>query len=101
MLLRQREGTRRLGGKIGRTTRQAVRDFFNGYFDGADYLQYEDAEPPAVAVSDDGSMGWVISRTRVRRTQKGAERSFVYAGIMTYQKRDGVWIRVANVSTFE
>ena len=88
-------------GKIGRTTREAVRDFFNGYFDGASYLQYEDAEAPVVMVSDDGSMGWVISRTRVRRTQNGAERSFVYAGIMTYQKRGGAWIRVANVSTFE
>ena len=89
------------GGKIARVTRESVRDFFNGYFEGADYLQYDDAEPPIVAVSDDGSMGWIISRTRVRRTQKGAERSFVYAGIMTYQRRGRDWIRVANVSTFE
>ena len=51
-------------------------------------------------------MGWVITRVRVRRTQKdatgaGKEARFVYAGIMTYEKRDGRWVRVANVSTFE
>jgi hypothetical protein len=51
-------------------------------------------------------MGWVITRVRVRRTQKdatgaGKEAGFVYAGIMTYEKRDGRWVRVANVSTFE
>lgn len=48
----------------------------------------------------------MITRLRVRRTQKDAsgapqEARFVYAGIMTYEKRDGRWLRVANVSTFE
>jgi hypothetical protein len=88
-------------GKIERSTAEELRTFFTGYFDGATYLQYEDAEPPIVRVSDDGSMGWLITRTRVRRTQNGQERSFVYAGIMTYEKRGGQWVRVANVSTFE
>jgi len=45
-------------------------------------------------------------RLKVRRTKKDAagaekEEKFVYAGIMTYEKRDGRWIKVANVSTFE
>jgi hypothetical protein len=61
---------------------------------------------PAAGVVDDASMAWMIVRTRVRRTQKDAsgkevERRFVYAGIMTYAKREGRWVRVANVSTFE
>ena len=51
-------------------------------------------------------MAWMITRVRVRRVQKdtaGVEREerFVYAGIMTYEKRKGKWVRVANVSTFE
>ncbi|HMW01195.1 MAG TPA: hypothetical protein PKE58_13750, partial [Acidobacteriota bacterium] len=59
-----------------------------------------------VRVSNDASLAWMIVRTRVRRTQKQAdgsdkERSFVYAGIMTYEKKKGKWVRVANVSTFE
>jgi hypothetical protein len=45
-------------------------------------------------------------RTRIRRVQKkpdGTEKEekAVYAGIMTYEKRDGRWVRVANVSTAE
>jgi hypothetical protein len=51
-------------------------------------------------------MAWMIIRVRVRRTQKDAagkevEEKFIYAGIMTYEKKGGKWIRVANVSTFE
>jgi hypothetical protein len=51
-------------------------------------------------------MDWMIVRTKVRRTipHKGfgeeTETSFVYAGIMVYEKRDGDRARVANVSTF-
>jgi len=51
-------------------------------------------------------MAWMIVRTRVRRTtrlegsEEERETSFVYAGIMTYEKQDGQWVRVANVSTF-
>lgn len=88
-------------GKIGRETPESIRKFFKGYFEGATYLQYDDLEPPVVRVSDDGSMGWVISRVKVRRTQGGQERGFVYAGGMIYEKREGQWVRVANVSTFE
>jgi hypothetical protein len=71
-----------------------------------DDLAAAQKDPPVVRVSDDGSMGWVLSRLRVKRTGPGRhgapqERAFVYAGIMTYEKRDGRWLRVANVSTFE
>ena len=88
-------------GKIRRSSAEETRKFFTEYFKGAKYLQYEDAEPPVVRVSDDGSMGWVLSRMRVRRVDDGKESGFVYAGIMTYEKRDGRWVRVGNASTFE
>ncbi len=29
------------------------------------------------------------------------KRSFIYAGIMTYKKSGGKWVKVANVSTFK
>ena len=88
-------------GTISRSDRAATLKFFTEYFKGATYPQYEDAEPPIVRVSDDGSMGWVMSRMRVTRVEGEAKRSFVYAGIMVYEKRDGRWMRVANGSTFE
>ena len=87
-------------GRIDRSSKEQTRAFFKRYFEGASYPQYEDAEPPIVRLSDDASMGWVLSRLRVRRVHEGKETAFVYAGIMAYEKQDGRWIRVANASTF-
>lgn len=93
-------------GKIRRIKKAEARTFFTEYFRGAKYTEWDDMEEPIVRVSKDGTMAWMITRLRVRRTQKDAagveqEQKFVYAGIMTYEKVDGRWRRVANVSTFE
>jgi hypothetical protein len=93
-------------GKISRSTPADTRKMFESYFKDAKYFEWDDLEPPIIRVSADASMAWMIVRTKVRRTQKdssGAEKEekFVYAGIMTYEKRNGRWVRVANVSTFE
>ena len=79
---------------------------FTGYFRDAKYYEWDDVEEPITRISNDSSMAWMITRTRIRRVQKAAdgaekEENAVYAGIMTYEKRDGRWVRVANVSTFE
>jgi hypothetical protein len=94
------------GGKVYRSKKADERKQFEEYFRGAKYFEWDDLEEPIVRVSKDGSMAWMITRVRVRRVQKdsgGAEREqgFVYAGIMTYEKQGGKWVRVANVSTFE
>lgn len=92
-------------GKIQRPTHAESLKFFEDYFKGAKYYEWDDLESPIVRVSNDASMAWMIVRTQVRRVQTSTggetERKFVYAGIMAYEKKDGRWIRVANVSTFE
>ena len=93
-------------GKINRSSKEDARKMFTGYFRDAKYYEWDDVEEPIIRISNDASMAWMITRTRVRRVQKkpdGAEQEekFVYAGIMTYEKRDGHWVRVANVSTAE
>ena len=93
-------------GKIYRVKRAESKAMFDEYFTNATYHEWDDLEPPIVRVSNDASMAWMIVRTRVRRTQKNStgqekEESFVYAGIMTYEKRDGKWRRVANVTTMQ
>ena len=93
-------------GKIERQSRDEIRDFFTGYLDGASYEKYEDLQVPHAEVSADGTMGWVISQQAVTRTEPDGAggtrtRSFTYAGIMTYEKTGGKWMKVANVSTFE
>ena len=93
-------------GKIERSTRAELKKTFEDYFRNAKYYEWDDLEPPVIRISNDASMAWMIVRTKVRRTQKlqsgeEKERAFVYAGIMTYEKQKGRWVRIANVSTFE
>jgi len=93
-------------GKINRQSKEETRKFFTGYFRDATYYEWDDLEEPIVRVSNDASMAWMIVRTKIRRVQKTAdgaekEEKAVYAGIMTYAKREGRWMRVANVSTSE
>jgi hypothetical protein len=93
-------------GKIERATRAELKKTFEDYFRNAKYYEWDDLEPPVIRISNDASMAWMIVRTKVRRTQKlesgeEKERAFVYAGIMTYEKQQGRWVRIANVSTFE
>ena len=93
-------------GKINKSSKEDARKMFTGYFRDAKYYEWDDVEEPIIRISNDASMAWMITRTRVRRVQKTAdgtekEEKFVYAGIMTYEKRDGRWMRVANVSTSE
>ena len=95
------------------TVRRVSRDEqvrFTESFQGATYHEWDDLEPPIVRVADDGSLGWVISRVKVRRTKRSPEQGsdeavgelrFVYAGIATYERRDGQWVRTANVATFQ
>ena len=94
------------GGKIYRSGREDERKQFEEYFRGAKYYEWDDVEEPIVRIWKDGSMAGMVTRIRVRRAQKDAggverEQRFVYAGIMTYEKSGGKWMRVASVSTFE
>lgn len=92
-------------GQVTVQTRGEIEEFFTGYLAHAAYERYEDLMVPHAEISADGTMGWVISRMAVTRTEPdvagGSQtRSFTYAGIMTYEKTDGKWVKVANVSTF-
>jgi hypothetical protein len=93
-------------GRVATEGRDEIETFFSGYLAGARYSEYADIDPPIVRVSRDGTTAWMIVRQRIRRTEPDSagttrERAFIYAGIMTYEKRDGRWTKVANVSTFE
>jgi hypothetical protein len=86
---------------IIRRRRDDVVDFFRTYLEGATYHEWDDVEPPIVRVSDDGTLAWMIVRVRVRRTKGDRELRFTYAGIETYEKRDGRWVKVVEVGTFQ
>jgi hypothetical protein len=86
---------------ITRRRREDVADFFRTYFEGATYLEWDDVEPPIVSVSADGTLAWMIIHVRVRRTRGDRELRFSYAGIETYEKRGGRWVKVVEVGTFD
>jgi len=92
-------------GAVRRMGKDDVRQTMTGYFAGATFHEWDDIEPPIVKVSGDASIAWMITNTKVRLTKTGEdgsefEMAFVYAGILTFERRDGRWVRTTNVSTF-
>jgi hypothetical protein len=83
------ERRRRLGPYLGRTS----------------FQEYRDVIKPVVTVSKDGTLGWVVVQVQARGMQtadagKKEPVEFVSAWIELYQKTDGRWWRVGNVSNF-
>lgn len=59
-----------------------------------------------MAVSDDGSLGWVLAQVYARGTQTGEDGKeepleFTCAWIELYRRQGDEWFRVGNVSNFE
>ena len=93
-------------GEISQPTLDARRTLFRQYLGTTRFTEYVDVVPPVVRVSNDGSLGWVIVQVRVtgvQSTQDGGSRplSFESAWIELYERRDGSWYRVGNVSNFK
>ncbi|MDH5483263.1 MAG: hypothetical protein OEY22_10385 [Candidatus Bathyarchaeota archaeon] len=93
-------------GEIQHLSRSDLEKTFREYFRDTTFLEWDDMEEPIVNVSEDGTMGWMVERLKVRRIirsegGKAEERQFIYAGITVYEKRDDTWLKVANASTFK
>jgi len=91
-------------GEITRPSLEERRKRFGSYLGTTRFASYRDLVPPVVNVSRDGTLGWVICQVGAEGTQSsdGKEQplSFVSAWIELYEKRDGAWRRVGNVSNF-
>ena len=93
------------GGVIARQDRDAVREQFRGYFDGAEYGAWDDIEPPVVQLSPDGSRAVVHRTVRVDRREPGmgrewSRRQFESAWTATYAWAEGGWRMTSVTSTF-
>ena len=79
-------------------------DRFREYFSITTFDRYEDTIDPVVRVSADGTLAWLIARVEVSGTQQAddSEQAFEFtsAWIELYEKRDGQWTQVGNVSNF-
>ena len=91
-------------GEISRPSLEQRRQLLGTYLRGVRFSEYIDTTAPVVHVSADGSTGWLIAQVRAQGTEvAGAGRSlrFESAWIELYEKRDGQWRRVGNVSNFK
>ena len=91
-------------GNIRVVSREDVSKQFTEYFRGIEFSAWDDLEPPAIRVSPDGKMGWMIARVRIAYTKTDAggatsKEDTIMAWLSTYEKRDGKWLLVANATT--
>jgi ketosteroid isomerase-like protein len=93
-------------GKIQRISREDLRKRFVNYFQGAEFVAWDDLEAPVIQVSPDGKMGWMAVRLKVTIRKADASGSKIsedttMSWISTYEKHEGVWQHVANATTIE
>ncbi len=93
-------------GSISRPTIEQRRNALGPYLQQTRFSLYRDKVPPIVKVSGDGSLGWVIAQVEARgvqSTDSGTSEplEFVSAWIELYEKRDGRWRSIGNVSNFK
>jgi hypothetical protein len=92
-------------GHVNRMTRDDVRARFEEYFKNAQFLAWDDVEPPIIQVSPDGKMAYMIVRVRISYIEtdasgKKSNQSTVGAWMSSYEKRNGQWLMTAVTSTF-
>lgn len=93
-------------GKISHPDRHARQRGLGPYLQSTRFAVYRDQIPPVVKVSQDGSLGWVIAQVEAKGEQTAPDGTvgpleFVSSWIELYEKRDGRWLRIGNVSNFK
>ena len=73
------------------------------YLNATTFTVYRDLRPPVVKVSEDGTLGWVIAEVEIKGTHLSEEGEpspvdGIWAWIELYEKQEGVWKAVGNVS---
>ncbi len=86
-------------GEISHPTTAERRARVKPYLDCTTFSVYRDLVDPIVQVSDDGSLGWVICQVEVEGECEGESFRDVWVWIELYEKREGRWLRVGNVSS--
>ena len=90
-------------GEVTRPSIEERRSRLGPYLSSATFEEYSDLIEPIVSVSVDATLGWVIVQMRARgaRGEQKEPIAFVCAWIEMYEKRQGRWVRVGNVSNFK
>jgi hypothetical protein len=90
-------------GNIHKVTKAASEQRWQTYFSEVTFSTYHDLQPPIVTISKDGTLGWLMARVEIVGERKGSDGLSepihdVWAWIELYEKRNGRWVAVGNVS---
>jgi len=93
-------------GGVSHPDKDDRRQFLGPYLESTRFSVYRDQIPPIVKVSRDGSLGWVVVQIEARGDQTQPDGNvetleFVSSWIELYEKRNGRWVRIGNVSNFK
>ncbi len=93
-------------GEISHPTLEERRAKLGPYLERTTFEAYVDLTPPVVTISSDATLGWAAVQVEAKGVQKNDTGGtdplhFVCAWIELYEKRDGRWLRVGNVSNFK
>ncbi len=81
-----------------------VQRTLQSYFDTTTFSHYEDTDEPIIGFSKDGTLAWIVVQVRVAgisHRESGVDDPFdtQWAWITLYEKRNGEWSRISDVST--
>lgn len=85
----------------------AANEQMNKILSNRNYLVYDDLIRPMVKISDDGSLAWVIVQVYAKgiryneKLETIGSMEFTSAWIELYEKMDGKWKKMGNVSNFK
>ncbi|MFH1842602.1 MAG: nuclear transport factor 2 family protein, partial [bacterium] len=90
-------------GEVLFPSRQERAEQFSSYLERAEFTEYRDLIDPVIRVSEYGDMGWLIAQVRISGehiADDGGSEPFesTWAWVELYEKRDGRWVRVGEVS---
>ena len=91
--------------EIRRPTREQILEKFEYYLGRTTFTEYHDLEEPVIGISHDGSLGWSLVRVKIAGKQEQedgslADLDFSCAWITLFERRDGKWLRMGEVSSF-
>jgi len=90
-------------GRISFPTSAERRAGREPYLEATTFTVYRDLSDPIVRISVDGTMGWVVAEVEVQGNQVAedgveTEINVIWAWVELYEKVDGAWKVVGNVS---
>ena len=90
-------------GRLLKPTKGKINQTFGKYLGNTEFKVYEDIIDPIVKMSDDGTLGWIISQVKIEavREMDGLTHNIgdIWAWITLYMKDNDTWIRMGEVNS--